>query len=110
MTAGEPADKPNLDRQMGQAVVGLALALDQAAAMNTMLTDPDRAFTIIEGGGQITSPKLTALGYTDDEITTIAKAFSALAGLQQVAYGLAAPPSPVMFFADAQALMGVTPL
>lgn len=111
MTAGNSATKLDLDRAMGSAAVSLAQALDQCAGINELLGDASRAFTIVNNAGVFTSPKLTALGYTDDEITLIAEAFFALAQLQQVAFGRAAGVAAQNnYFFQAQQLMGITPL
>lgn len=112
MTAGQSATKMDLDRMMGSAVAGLVQYLDLCAGINDMLNDADRAFTIVNNEGVFTSPKLTALGYTDDEITLVAEAFFALADLKQLAFGqiaqTGAQPSDLLFWA--RQLLGATPI
>lgn len=112
MTAGNPATKTDLDRMMGNAIVGLAQALDLVSGINDMLLNDQRAFTVTISDSAFVSAELSAMGYSDDEITLIAEAFSALAGLRQIALGLTAQPgaSATNFFFQAQQLMGVTPL
>lgn len=112
MTAGLQADSFSLNDRIGRAVANLAAALDECSGINDMLNDANRAFTIINTEGVFSSPKLTALGYSDDDITLIAEAFGALAGLRQLALGQVAQPGaqPTNFFFQAQQLLGVVPL
>lgn len=103
MTAGAAADQVNFNHTIGNAVIALAQALDNCAAINTMLGNAERGFD---------TAGLLALGFTQDDVTLIQDSFQALALLQQVAYGQIAQSgaSPSNFFFQAQQLMGTVPL
>jgi hypothetical protein len=102
VTAGAPQDINTFNRAIGSAVIALAQALDQCAAINVMLNNSDRGFT---------SADLLALGYEQADVTIIQEAFAALALLQQIAYGQAGGTAALNdYFFQAQRLMGTTPL
>lgn len=102
MAAGLGQTVNDLNRTIGNAVIQLAQALDQCAAINTMLNNSNRGFTTAD---------LLALGYVQADVTNIQESFAALALLQQIAYGQTAGVAEENnYFFQAQSLMGTIPL
>lgn len=102
MTAGAPQDIANFNRTIGNAVIALAQALDQCAAINTMLNNSNRGFT---------TAGLLAMGFAQADVTNIQESFAALALLQQVAYGeVAGVAAQNNYLFQAQQLLGTVPL
>lgn len=99
MSAGLPDDMQSLNLRMGRCVLVLRDALNDAAAVNAMLTNEVLfpATATFEG-----------MGYDDDTITSFKAAFFALNLLRDIAFGAGAQngAEPSNYFFDAQRLTG----
>jgi hypothetical protein len=81
---GLPETKIDLDRMMGNAVLGLCNSLATISAIQDMLADAQRGFD---------DASLTKLGYDDAGIALIRAAWPALKALALTAYGLIPGPA-----------------
>lgn len=99
--AGLPQGKADLDRVLGNAVVGTAQALGQVVALNAMLNDPTRV------GGVA---GLEALSYTPGDAGLVIASFGDLAAYAAVGAAGALPAGPNDYWFHAKLLMGTVPM